>query len=120
MSTAVLDRISCNQKFQDESPILVNDENTANIDATFIVVYRALSKALEKKNISKEEMKYASKLLTEVYLERKAKAVIDSKVDHINRLASYLVEFVNPKTKEDRLLNCYYYNKTKHSLKHEW
>lgn len=120
MSTTVLDRISNNQKIQEGNPILVNDENTANIDATFVMVYKALLRTLEKNNFSQEEIKYASKLLTEVYLERRAKAFIDSKIDHMTKMSNHLIDYVLKPQNEEIPLNCYYYNKTKHSMKHEW
>src|SRR5688572_18273697 len=108
MSTTVLDRITSNRKIQEDNPILVNDENTANIDATYVVFYKALMKALEENNVSKEEIMHASKLLTEVYLERKAKAFVDSRMSHIAKLSSHLIDCVLNPQKEEMPLNCYY------------
>jgi hypothetical protein len=120
-TTTVKNSSEKEQYLNDDNPIIISDEKIENIDATFNTMHKNLIQLSEKYELNEDQVKYLVKALNEVYLERKTNAIILNRTSHLSNMLTKLVRTVfRPNSEDDKSLNLYYYNKTKHSIRNEW
>ena len=98
-----------------DNPILFRSKNTEALDTAFETFVDAFEEYVEKNRISEEEMLYLTKLINDIYLEKKASYFLNQKLGFINGSFNQLLhKLLSSEKVDDVPVSVFYYNLKNH------
>lgn len=102
------------------NPIKFSSKKSEALDHAFEIFIDAFEEYVEKNQLSDQEIRYLTKLINEIYLEKKTSDYLNEKLSFINNNFNHLLQNLLSREKADNVpVSVFYYNLKNHLKENE-